>query len=252
MVSLSNVTKWFFKDGHPITAIADISVDLYEGSFVSIVGPSGCGKSTLFNCIAGLLAADRGTVRYRGKPMGGINNAIGYMTQKDTLLPWRTVLSNVMLPLMLQKVPKAEARKRALSMLDRVGLSGFAHLHPRELSGGMLKRAALARVLVYHPETILMDEPFGNVDAHLKVQLHRELLTLWEAERSTVVFVTHDLEEAIALSDMVFVLSGRPGRIKTTMPVDLPRPRDAATVRFEPRFMELHRQLWTLCDPSIE
>lgn len=252
VISLSHVTKWFFKDGSPITAIDDVSADLHEGSFVSFVGPSGCGKSTLFNCIAGVLSIDRGSIHYRENPVAGVNSAIGYMTQKDTLLPWRTVLSNVMLPLTLRNIPKAEARDQALSILERVGLSGFAHLHPRELSGGMLKRAALARILVYHPETLLMDEPFGNVDAHLKIQLHRELLMLWESERKTVVFVTHDLEEAIALSDVVFVLSGRPGRIKTMMQVDLPRPRDAATVRFEPRFMELHRQLWTLCDPSIE
>ena len=252
VISLSNVTKWFFKGGSSITAIEDISADLYEGSFVTFVGPSGCGKSTLFNCVAGLLTAERGTILYRGKPVAGVNSAVGYMTQKDTLLPWRTVLSNVMLPLTLRNIDKAEARDQALSMLDRVGLSGFAHLHPRELSGGMLKRASLARILVYHPETLLMDEPFGNVDAHLKIQLHRELLTLWETERKTVVFVTHDLEEAIALSDIVFVLSGRPGRIKTVMQVDLPRPRDAATVRFERRFMELHRELWTLCDPANE
>ncbi len=252
VISLSNVTKWFFKDGSSISAIEDISADLYEGSFVTFVGPSGCGKSTLFNCVAGLLTPERGTIHYRGKPVAGINGAVGYMTQKDTLLPWRTVLSNVMLPLTLRNIDKAEARDQALAILDRVGLSGFAHLHPRELSGGMLKRASLARILVYHPETLLMDEPFGNVDAHLKIQLHRELLTLWETERKTVVFVTHDLEEAIALSDIVFVLSGRPGRIKTVMQVDLPRPRDAATVRFERRFMELHRELWTLCDPANE
>jgi NitT/TauT family transport system ATP-binding protein len=174
------------------------------------------------------------------------------MTQKDALLPWRSVLANVMLPLNLQKVPEAEAKERALSMLQRVGLKSFADHLPKELSGGMQKRAALARTLVFNPATLLMDEPFGNVDIQLKLQLQRELMKLWESARKTVVFVTHDLEEAIALSDRVVVLSRRPGRIKAIVPIDLPRPRDPVAIRFEASFQAIHRELWDLTDAAPE
>lgn len=249
-IRLSNVTKWFFKNNKRISAVENVTVDVPAGSFVTLVGPSGCGKTTVFNCIAGFMVPEHGEVVYRGTRITKPNIGIGYMTQKDSLLPWRSVLSNVMLPLYIQKVPKEEAHERALQVIARVGLEGFAEHLPVELSGGMQKRTALARMLAYNPETLLMDEPFGNVDVQLKLRLQRELMTLWESERKTVIFVTHDLEEAIALSDQVVVLSRRPGRIKAVIPVDLPRPRDPVAVRFESAFQKIHRQLWTLCDTT--
>lgn len=251
-IRLDHVSKWFFKAGARIAAIDDVNVDVPAGAFVTLIGPSGCGKSTLFNCIAGFIAPERGAVIYRGKPVAGPNVGIGYMTQKDTLLPWRSVLANVMLPLNLQRLSKAEAHERAAAAIARVGLNGFAGHMPAELSGGMQKRTALARMLAYNPDTLLMDEPFGNVDVQLKLQLQRELLTLWEGERKTVVFVTHDLEEAIALSDRVIVLSRRPGRVKADIRVDLPRPRDPVQIRFERAFQDIHKQLWSLCDIATD
>jgi len=251
-IRLDGVSKWFFKHGKRFAALDNISAEIADGAFVALVGPSGCGKTTLFNMIAGFARADRGHVIYHGRPVESPNIGIGYMTQKDALLPWRSVLANVMLPLHLQKIPQTEARKRALDMLQRVGLKSFAEHLPRELSGGMQKRAALARTLVFNPATLLMDEPFGNVDIQLKLQLQRELMSLWENARKTVVFVTHDLEEAIALSDQVIVLSRRPGRIKAVVPIELPRPRDPVAIRFEASFQAIHRQLWDLTDIATE
>ncbi len=251
-IRLNRVSKWFFKDGNRIAAVEDISADIPEGAFIALVGPIGCGKSTLFNCIAGFEQPERGEVIYRGSPVTKPNIGIGYMTQKDSLLPWRSVLANVMLPLYLQKMPPQEARERAMKVIARVGLAGFADHLPAELSGGMQKRTALARMLAYNPATLLMDEPFGNVDVQLKLQLQRELMGLWESERKTVVFVTHDLEEAIALSDRVIVMSRRPGRIKADIPINLKRPRDPVQIRFEPAFQEIHKQLWSLTDTAEE
>lgn len=247
-ISLDGVTKYFFQSGKRFPAIESITLDVAEGAFVSLVGPSGSGKSTVFNCIAGFVTPEVGSVTYRGERVTRPNIGIGYMTQKDTLLPWRSVLSNVMLPLRLKNVSQSESRDRAMAMLRRVGLERFADHRPRALSGGMQKRAALARTLVYNPDTLLMDEPFGNVDVQLKLQLQRELMTLWGAERKTVVFVTHDLEEAIALSDRVVVLSRGPGRIKEIVEIDLPRPRDPVSIRFEAGFQAVHHHIWNLCD----
>ena len=251
-IRLDHVSKWFFKNGKRFIALDDITTDIPEGAFITLVGPSGCGKTTIFNMIAGFARADRGAVICRGETITQPNIGIGYMTQKDALLPWRSVLANVTLPLYLQKVPATEARARALDMLARVGLKSFAEHLPKELSGGMQKRAALARTLVFNPAILLMDEPFGNVDIQLKLQLQRELMGLWESSRKTVVFVTHDLEEAIALSDRVIVLSRRPGRIKAIVPIDLPRPRDPVAIRFEASFQAIHRRLWDLTDTATE
>jgi len=251
-IRLSRVTKWFFKNGARFAAVEDVSADIPEGAFVTLLGPSGCGKSTIFNCIAGFMVPERGEVLYRGAAVTQPNIGIGYMTQKDSLLPWRSVFANVMLPLSLQKLPAGEARQRAMSVIARVGLTGFENHLPAELSGGMQKRTALARMLAYNPSTLLMDEPFGNVDVQLKLQLQRELMALWENERKTVVFVTHDLEEAIALSDRVIMFSRRPGRIKADIAIDLPRPRDPVQIRFEPKFQEIHKRLWSLTDTAEE
>ena len=247
-IRLEAITKWFFKRDSRIAAIENISLDIGHGEFVTLVGPSGCGKSTIFNCIAGFITPERGRVLYEGQEVAGPNVGIGYMTQRDALLPWRSVLDNVLLPLHIQKMDARKAKARAMEVIERVGLGGFASHYPAELSGGMQKRTALARMLAYNPDTFLMDEPFGNLDVQLRLQMHRQLLKLWEHERKTVVFVTHDLEEAIALSDRVVVLQPRPGRVKTVIDIDLPRPRDPVSIRFEPSFQRLHKELWELCE----
>jgi NitT/TauT family transport system ATP-binding protein len=252
-ILLRSVSKWFFRDnGERVLALENIDLHIPKGAFISLVGPSGCGKSTILNCIAGLQFPDRGEVFHEGKKVNGLNVGIGYMTQKDYLLPWRNVLDNVRLPLQARGMAEDEGKRIAKEFIELVGLKGFERNFPRELSGGMLKRAAMARTLVFHPSTLLMDEPFGNLDAQLKLQLQRELLRIWNREQQTVVFVTHDLEEAIALSDFVVVLSGRPSTVKSVIPVDLPRPRDPVAIRFEPRFQRLHQELWELIDNTLE
>ncbi len=253
-ISLRDVTKYFYKGDLRITALAGITFDVRPGSFVSIIGPSGCGKSTILNLIAGLEDSNEGSIHYGGTRVQDISVGIGYLTQHDTLLPWRTVEDNVRLPLDIQaqhldrligRRRDAEAHARVAWAINLVGLSGFEHHLPSELSGGMRKRAALAQTLVYARETVLMDEPFGALDFQMRLQLQAELLHIWSAERRTIVFVTHDIEEAIALSDEIIILSRRPGRILDIVRVDLPRPRDPVTVRFEPRFQELYKRVWS-------
>jgi NitT/TauT family transport system ATP-binding protein len=204
--------------------------------------------------IAGLLAPTTGSVTYRGAPVAGPNGRVGYMTQKDTLLPWRTVVDNVGIALELQcrAVSPGERRERDASVLDLVGLGGFEHHYPAELSGGMRKRAALARMLVYEPETLLLDEPFGALDAQLKIIMHQELLRLTRMRGMTVVFVTHDLSEAITLADRILVFSGRPGRIRASRTVPFTRERDVLTVQFEPAFATLYTDLWNELKPALE
>ncbi len=253
-ISLRDVTKYFYKGDLRITALAGITFDVRPGSFVSIIGPSGCGKSTILNLIAGLEDSNEGSIHYGGTRVQNISVGIGYLTQHDTLLPWRTVEDNVRLPLDIQaqhldrligRRRDAEAHARVAWAINLVGLSGFEHHLPSELSGGMRKRAALAQTLVYARETVLMDEPFGALDFQMRLQLQAELLHIWSAERRTIVFVTHDIEEAIALSDEIIILSRRPGRILDIVRVDLPRPRDPVTIRFEPRFQELYKRVWS-------
>ena len=250
-ITLTNVSKWFYgKNNSKVMAISGIDLVIKPGAFVSLVGPSGCGKSTVLNCIAGLESVSRGAITCDGKAINGINVGIGYMTQRDYLLPNRTVIDNVILPLQAIGIKKGSARARAQDIIHLVGLEGFEKSVPHELSGGMMKRVALARTLVYKPQILLMDEPFGNVDAQLKLLLQRLLMSIWKAEQQTVVFVTHDLEEAIALSDQVVVISGRPGSIKEIIEVILPRPRDPVSVRFESAFQKLHERLWSLIDTT--
>jgi NitT/TauT family transport system ATP-binding protein len=220
---------------------------------VALVGPSGCGKSTILNMVAGLLRPSGGTLTYDGGPIDDVNLRVGYMTQKDTLLPWRNVRDNIGSPLELaaHKTSKSEKADKIAQMIDLVGLKGFEKHFPGELSGGMRRRVALARMLIYDPETLLMDEPFGALDAQLKLVMHDEIQRIVGIGRKTVLFVTHDLGEAIALADRVVVFSGRPGRIKTVRKVDLPRPRDVFRIRFTPRFTELHEELWDQLQDDI-
>jgi ABC-type nitrate/sulfonate/bicarbonate transport system ATPase subunit len=219
-------------------ALSPLDLQIATGRFVSLLGPSGCGKSTLFNIIAGLLAPTEGRVLIDGEDLTGAIGRVGYMLQKDLLLPWRTLTDNIILGMEIQGVKLAEARARALPLLRRYGLAGFENAYPRALSGGMRQRAALLRTLLLDTDVILLDEPFGALDAQTRLRMQEWLLQLWEDFGKTVVFVTHDVEEAIFLSDEVHVMGTRPGRIIATIPVALPRPR-LRTCTAAPDFMAL-------------
>ena len=223
----------------------DVSLDVAEGEFLAIVGPSGCGKSTLLNVAAGLLAPSTGTVRIFGEQLTGVCRHAAYLFQQDALLPWRTVLANVALGLALRGTPRAVAHRMARGWIERVGLQGFEDRYPHQLSGGMRKRAAIAQSWIVEPRLLLMDEPFSALDVHTRQAMENELLGLWQESRKTVLFITHDLEEAIALADEVVVMTAGPGaRIKGRYRVDLARPRDVAEIRLDPGFAELYRRIW--------
>ena len=227
------------------TAVKDASLSVAAGEFVSVVGPTGCGKSTLLNVAAGLLAPSAGTVRIDGVPLSGINEHAGYMFQADALMPWRSALANVRAGLEFHGTANAEATPRAREWLARVGLAGFEDRFPHQLSGGMRKRVALAQMLILDPQLLLMDEPFAALDVQTRQLMENEVLDLWQANRKSVLFITHDLEEAIALSDRVVVLSAGPStRVIGEFAIDLPRPRDVADIRMTPRFVELHQAIW--------
>jgi NitT/TauT family transport system ATP-binding protein len=228
------------------TAVADTSLRVADGEFVSIVGPTGCGKSTLLNVAAGLLEPSDGEISVYGRPLDGANAAAGYLFQADALMPWRSALRNVTVGLEYRGVPKSEARNQAEAWLARVGLRGHSHRLPHELSGGMRKRVALAQTMIMDPKIILMDEPFSALDVQTRVLMENELLTLWTADRKSVLFITHDLEEAISLSDRVLILSAGPStRPIAEFVIDLPRPRDVSEIRLTPRFVELHQMIWS-------
>lgn len=245
-IRFAEVSKTFFVRGQEIRALQPIDLRVRSEEFVAFVGPSGCGKSTLLNVVAGLLRPTGGAVFYDEQPVNGLNFRVGYMTQKDTLLPWRTTADNIGIALELRcrAVPPSETKGRIQEMIDLVGLRGFENHYPSELSGGMRKRVALARTLIYQPETLLMDEPFGALDAQLKLFMQDQLQRLTQLRRMTVLFVTHDLGEAIAVADRVVVFSARPGRIRAIREVPLPRPRDTFKVRFAEAFSRLHEELW--------
>jgi NitT/TauT family transport system ATP-binding protein len=232
----------------PLHAMGPTTLQVRKGEFLVIVGPSGCGKSTLLNMVAGTLRPSSGSVSYAGVQVGGANRDVGYITQKNYCLPWRTVEANVRLPLEFRGVSGAELQERAARAIARVGLAGFEKAYPRQLSGGMLQRVMIARTLAYEPHTYLMDEPFGSLDAQLRLKMHAELLKLWEQTGSTFVFVTHDLHEAITLADRVVVMSKRPGTPKLIVDIDLPRPRDVVDVQSNPVFGAYFKQLWSALD----
>jgi NitT/TauT family transport system ATP-binding protein len=231
--------------GERYTAVSDTTLAVGAGEFVSVVGPTGCGKSTLLNVAAGLLLPSSGDVRVLGEPLAGINRRAGYMFQAESLMPWRSALDNVLAGLEFGGVERGEAERRAREWLDRVGLTGFEKRYPHELSGGMRKRVALAQMLILDPRLLLMDEPFSALDIQTRQLMENELLDLWSADRKSVLFITHDLEEAIALSDRVIVLSAGPAAHPIgEFAIDLPRPRDVNEIRLTPRFVELHTQIW--------
>jgi NitT/TauT family transport system ATP-binding protein len=245
-VALRGVSISFrLEDGGAYDAVAPSDLAVAPGEFVAIVGPTGCGKSTLLNVAAGLLAPSAGRTEISGRALAGLNARAGYLFQQDALMPWKTALDNVAVALEPRGVRRAEALDRARDWLDRVGLSAFAGRYPHMLSGGQRKRVALAQTLIRDPEILLMDEPFGPLDAQTRQIMGNLLLDLWARDRKAVMFVTHDLEEAIALSDRVVVMSAGPAaRIVGDFPVALDRPRDIAEIRTEPAFHAIHKAIW--------
>lgn len=246
-VSLAGVDITFhLANGGRYQAVKGIELEVSPGEFVSIVGPTGCGKSTLLNAAAGLLSPSAGKVGIFGKPLAGLNRRAGYLFQQDALMPWKTALDNVKVALEPMGVPEREAAERAREWLARVGLSAFVDRYPHMLSGGQRKRVSLAQMLIRNPEIILMDEPFGPLDAQTRQIMGNLLLDLWSRDRKALMFVTHDLEEAIALSDRVVVMSAGPAAgIVADYRVALPRPRDIADIRLEKAFHEIHRDIWS-------
>jgi NitT/TauT family transport system ATP-binding protein len=221
-----------------------VTLDVPAGRFLSVVGPSGCGKSTLLGMISGLQPTSGGEVIVSGRPVRDVRTDVGFIFQRDALLPWKTVLDNVALALVFRGTPNGRARATAREWIARVGLAGFEGYYPHQLSGGMRKRVSLAQTLVYDPPIVLMDEPFSALDVQTRNLMENELLQLWAEDRKTVVFITHDLEEAIALSDQVVVMTASPGRVKAVYPIDLPRPRNVTEIRFDPAFGRLYERLW--------
>ncbi len=228
-----HLSKQYASRQGPLAAIEDVSFEVATGEFLCVVGPSGCGKTTLLRLLSGLLLPDQGQVRLRGQPLYGPCRDIGLVFQKANLMPWRTVFDNVLLPLQIQRMPPDEAEGRAGQALELVGLREFAHSYPRELSGGMEQRVAIARALTHQPAILLLDEPFGALDALTRERLNLELLRVWEISRRTVVMVTHDIHEAVFLADRVLVLSQRPGRVAAVVPITLPRPRPSSLLYSE-------------------
>jgi NitT/TauT family transport system ATP-binding protein len=235
------------RDFGDLRAAGPISFSVARGEFVAVVGPSGCGKSTLLNMVAGMLRPSEGDVHYDGALVTGPNRRVGYVTQKNFLLPWRTVRKNIMLPLQFRRYGKEEARRIAADVIRQMGLEGFEDSFPAQLSGGMAQRVAIGRTLAYSPEAYLMDEPFASLDAQLRTSMHADLMRLWETTGATFVFVTHDLREAITLADRVIVMTNRPGTIKVDQKIDLPRPRDVET-QTSPEFNRYFRLLWSALD----
>jgi len=252
-ISLRDATKKFpAKDGSAFTAIADVDLDVAPGEFVTIVGPTGCGKSTTLSLVSGLEPATRGSVLVHGRPVTGIPDGVGYMFQADAVLPWKNVLDNVALGLRYRKVGKAEADAKAHDWIERVGLGGFEDRYPHQLSGGMRKRVAMAQTLITEPSILLLDEPFGALDVQTRELMQDELLQLWSGTGAAVVFVTHDLTEAIALADRVVVMTAGPATVKSSIAVDLPRPRRVEDIRLAPEFIELYRTVWNSLREEVE
>ena len=238
--------------GQRYSAVADTTLRVRAGEFVSVVGPTGCGKSTLLNIGAGLLEPSSGKVTVFGQPLAGLNRRAGYMFQSEALMPWRSSIGNVMAGLQYHGLAGDEARRQAQAWLERVGLGGFEDHYPHQLSGGMRKRTALAQVLALDPDIILMDEPFSALDIQTRQLMENEVLALWATKKKAVLFITHDLDEAIAMSDRVVVLSAGPGTHPIgEFEIDLPRPRDVAEVRADPRFVQLHSQIWAVLRDEV-
>jgi NitT/TauT family transport system ATP-binding protein len=245
MVEVKNVTHRFGRRGSgTVLAVDDVSFDVPDGQFLAVVGPSGCGKTTVLNMAAGLVRPSGGEVLVAGQPVKGCERSVGYMFARDGLLPWRTALANVAFGLELRGVPGSRRNQIAAELLHKVGLAGFEQAYRAQLSHGMRQRVALARTMAIDPKLLLLDEPFAALDAQTKIVLQEEFVRLWESARRTVMLVTHDIAEAVAMADRVIVFSHRPGRIVADIAIDLPRPRDIEAIRFDARFIDLARSIW--------
>ena len=244
-IELRGVTKRFVSpSGKSFTALRDLDLTVAPGEFCAVVGPTGCGKSTTLALISGLEPPSVGTVSVLGEPVNAVAKRVGYVFQRDAVFPWKNVLENVAIGPRFQGVNPGRANEQAREWIARVGLSGFERYYPHQLSGGMRKRVALAQTLINQPRILLMDEPFSALDVQTRALMENELLELWAASGASVLFVTHDLEEAIGLADRVVVITAGPGTVKGTYRVDLPRPRNIAEIRFQPRFIELYEEIW--------
>lgn len=245
-IAVQGLMKCFSTGSGQFTAVDNVSFDVRQGEFVALLGPSGCGKSTILNMVAGLLPRSGGRILIDDDEVepGRVNRKVGYVFQRDTLFPWRTVEQNIGYGLEIAGVAKADRAERVAKAVDRAGLSGFAQTFPRMLSGGMRQRVALMRTLILEPEVLLMDEPFGALDTHTKLEMHKTLLEIWERERQTVLFVTHDLGEALTLASRIILLSARPGRLKEDFDVAIPRPRDPVGLRETAEFGRLYSHIW--------
>ena len=244
MIEITHVSKTFRRREAVVEALRDFNLTIRQHEIVAVIGPSGCGKSTLLNMIAGIYPPSKGKVLYKGTQVSDLNTDVGYMTQKDNLLPWRSVRDNIAFPLELAGMSRSEREARAEKIIKAVGLDGFQSRFPNELSGGMRKRVSLARMIVYGAETALLDEPFAALDAQLKLAMHGLLLQLAAENKQTVIFVTHDLMEAVTLADRVIVCTRRPAMIALEQKISLARPRDVLNVRFTNQFKEHYDALW--------
>lgn len=244
VIDLTNITKTYRSKGKTVLALKDVTLPVERGSFTTIVGPSGCGKSTLLKIIAGISLPYGGHLRFKGKEVSAINTDVGFITQDSNLFPWLTLIENVELALKIRGVSKEQRAQTARKFIDTMQLTGFETHYPFELSGGMQKRGSIIRTLIYDPDVILMDEPFGPLDAQTRLVLQDELLRIWDANKKTILFVTHDLTEAIALSDKVVLFTGRPGTVKRIFDVPLPRPRNVFEIHNEPGFNDLYHEIW--------
>lgn len=231
-------------DAPPVLAVDQLSLTVHEHEFLALIGPSGCGKSTTLNAMAGLIPVDSGEILFGGHPVKGVSERVGYISQADNLLPWKTVLDNVALGLELRGEPKKLRQAKAKDLIRSIGLSGFETNYPHELSGGMKKRVTIARVLAIEPEVLFMDEPFGPLDVFTKEKLQDDIMHIWESSNQTIVYVTHDLTEAISLADRVVLISGRPGQVHGMYPIHLPRPRKVMDVKFDDAFVSLEKTIW--------
>jgi NitT/TauT family transport system ATP-binding protein len=251
MIEIDHVSQTFQTSGRQShLAISDISLRIEDGAFVSILGPSGCGKSTLLYIVGGFVNPTEGVAKVKGSAITGPGPDRGPVFQEFALFPWKNVLGNVMYGLRQQGVPRAEAEAQSRRLIEMVGLKGFENFYPKELSGGMKQRVAIARTLAYKPAVLLMDEPFGALDAHTRTRLQNDLLNIWERDRKTVLFVTHSVDEAVFLSDKVVVMTRAPGRIKQIVEIDLPRPRRRAELLLDPRYQKYVVDIERLIDDT--
>ena len=252
VINLANITKTYRSKGKAVLALKDVTLPVEEGSFTTIIGPSGCGKSTLLKIIAGISFPYEGHLRYKGREVTSINTDVGFITQDSNLFPWLTLIENVELSLKIRGVPKEERQQMARTFIDMMQLTGFERHYPFELSGGMQKRCSIIRTLIYDPDIILMDEPFGPLDAQTRMLLQDELLRIWDKNQKTILFVTHDLTEAIALSDKVVLFTQRPGRVKRVFDIPLTRPRNVFEIHNQKGFTETYHEIWQYFKTEIK